>query len=166
MNPEHLANATTVGFRFLEQDARVVPIDSVRPHPRNVNKANSDAIGENFKVNGYYGFIVVQRSTSYILAGNHRHRTAKEQGATHIPVSFIDVDDETALRILLADNRLTRLGHDDSDALADLLQSIRDDQESLLGTGFDDGALQELLHELGRDRLCGLADEEATPAPL
>src|SRR6266849_6209978 len=157
---------TASGFRFLEQDARIVPIDSICPHERNVNQADLGALLQSVEVNGFYGFIVVQKSTGKILAGNHRWRLAKEQGATDIPVAFIDVDDQAALRILLADNRLARLGFGDSDALADLLQSIRNDQGSLLGTGFDDIALQELLDALSRDSLGGgLCDEDAAPAP-
>jgi DNA modification methylase len=167
MNRASNVNGTPGGFCFLEQEARVVPIDSVRPHPQNVNKANLDAIRESVRANGFYGFIVVQKSTGYVCAGNHRFLLAKEEGATHIPVTFIDVDDQTALRILLADNRTTRLGVDDSDALADLLQAIQDEQGSLVGTGFDDSALQDLLKELGRESRSGLTDEDATvPLPL
>jgi ParB-like chromosome segregation protein Spo0J len=151
MSRKRTAKATEFGFRFLEQDARMVPIDSICQHERNVNQADLGALLQSVEANGFYGFVVVQKSTGKILAGNHRWRLAKEQGATEIPASFIDVDDQAALRILLADNRLARLGFDDSDALVDLLQSIRNDQGSLLGTGFDDVALQELLDELGRD---------------
>ena len=144
----------------------MVPINSIRPHERNVNHADLDALRESIETNGFYGFIVVQQSTVKILAGNHRYRLAKEEGATEIPVSFIDVDDQTALRILLADNRIARLGFDDSDALATLLQSIKDEQGMLVGTGFDDAALQEMLHELGRDSRGGSTDEDAmVPLP-
>src|SRR5713226_6695471 len=145
MSCKRAAKAAESAFRFLEQDARIVPIDSIRPHERNVNQADLGALLQSVEANGFYGFIVVQKSTGKILAGNHRWRIAKEQGATDIPVAFIDVDDQVALRILLADNRLARLGFDDSDALADLLQSIHNDQGSLLGTGFDDMELARLL---------------------
>ena len=94
--------APQCGFKFLAQNPCVVPIDSVRPHPQKVNKGNSEALTESIQVNGFYGFIVVQQSTGYILGGSERHRVAKEQGATHIPVTYITVDDPTALRILLA----------------------------------------------------------------
>src|SRR6266567_1344098 len=43
---------------------------------------------------------------------------------------------------------------------------MRNDQGSLLGTGFDDIALQELLDALSRDSLGGgLCDDDAAPAP-
>jgi len=167
MNPTKTQPQTPVGIRFLKQEARIVPIDSVRPHPENVNKGDLDALRESVDENGFYGFIIVQKSTGYICGGNQRHSVAKEQGATDIPVTFIDVDDQTALKILLGDNRITRLGEDDSDALADLLQSIQDDQGSLRGTGFDDDDLDALLKELGREPAGGLTDEDAAvPLPL
>jgi DNA modification methylase len=161
--PRKTGNPTESSIRFLEQHTCVVPIDSIFPHEKNVNHADLGALRESFETNGYYGHVVVQKSSRKMLAGNHRHLLAKEMGATEIPVVFIDVDDPTALRILLADNRTTRLGHDDEDALASLLQSIQNDQGSLLGTGFDDGALQELLEELGRDSTAGLTDPDAVP---
>src|SRR5712671_6885515 len=100
----HVTNTVTQGkpnLRFHAQDTRIVPINSVRPHERNVNHADLAALRQSIEVNGFYGFIIVQQSTGKILAGNHRYHLAKEKGATEIPVSFIDVDDQTALRILL-----------------------------------------------------------------
>jgi DNA modification methylase len=161
MSRKRTAKATEFGFRFLEQDARMVPIDSICQHERNVNQADLGALLQSVEANGFYGFIVVQKSTGKILAGNHRWRVAKEQGATEIPASFIDVDDQAALRILLADNRLARLGFDDTDALVELLQSIHNDQGSLVGTGFDDVELARLLAD--QEAADGLTDEDSVP---
>lgn len=136
-------------MRIVNQETRLVPIDSVMPHPRNVNEGDVGAIGQSIAVNGFFGSIVVQRSSGQIVAGNHRWLAAQRAGASEIPATFIDVDDDTALRILLADNRLTRLGRDDSQALADLLVEIQREQGSLDGTGYDAEALDELLADLG-----------------
>src|SRR5947208_2224530 len=110
MNPTNTSNKEQVALHFLNQDARIVPIHSIRPHERNINRADLEALRQSIDTNGFYGFIVVQQSTGKILAGNHRYQLAKEKGATEIPVSFVDVDDQTAVRILLADNRIARLG--------------------------------------------------------
>jgi DNA modification methylase len=108
------------------------------------------AILESINENGFYGSIVAQRSTGFILAGNHRYQAALQAGASEVPVTWVDVDDARALRILLADNRTTRLGHDNEQALAELLKELADDG-GLAGTGYDGDDLDELLKELGEE---------------
>ena len=79
-----------------------LPIDSVRPHPSNPRKGNVAKIVESIKANGFYGSIVVQKSTMTILAGNHRWQAAKECGMKTIPAMLLDIDDLSAKKILLA----------------------------------------------------------------
>ncbi len=99
-------------FRVLNESTKNVPIDSIQPHPRNVNEAPSGPLAESIRANGWYGSVIVQRSTGHILAGSHRWKEAKQAGALEIPATFISVDDEHAIKIMLADNRSTRLGSD------------------------------------------------------
>lgn len=135
-------------FRILNERTELVPIDSVQPHERNVNEADLGAIIESEDTNGFYGSLIVQESTRKILAGTHRWRAAQHLGAKQIPVTFIQCSDEEALRIMLADNRTTRLGVDNQEGLVALLQEIQADTGSLVGTGFDGDALDELLNDL------------------
>jgi len=58
------------------------------------------------------------------------------------------VDDEAALRILLADNRTARLGSDNEAALAELLTELAGTERGLAGTGFDGDDLDTLLNDL------------------
>lgn len=145
----------------IEQAYELVPIDSVQPHPRNVNQGDQGAIFQSIQHNGFIGAAIVQRSTGNIVAGKHRWLAAKQSGIEQFPVIYADIDDETALRYMLADNRTSRLGTDDPAQLAELLESIRSDQGSLKGTGFDDGSLNELLESLGRDALKAAEAPEA-----
>lgn len=152
----------------INQSYELVATERLLPHPRNVNRGDLAAIGGSIAENGFYGAIVAQKSTGHILAGNHRYDAAKATGIAEVPVTWVDVDDDRALRILLADNRTTRLGHDDQEALAALLQEILADTQTLAGTGFDETALDELLAEVGVTE-CepeGLTDEDAVPEPL
>src|SRR5690606_25237704 len=103
---------------------------------------------ESIEHNGFYGVVVVQRSTGYILAGNHRYLAARHAGATEIPVAWVDVDDDEALRILLADNRTNDLASYDNHALAELLQGLMTETGTLDGTGYGGDALDELLADL------------------
>jgi 3'-phosphoadenosine 5'-phosphosulfate sulfotransferase (PAPS reductase)/FAD synthetase len=137
----------------VHQDYELVPIDTIQPHPRNVNQGDVGAVIESIRHNRFYGAVLVQRSRNWIIAGKHRWLAAKECGLLTVPVIWADVDDEEAVRIMLADNRTTRLGFDDPAALAELLQSL----PSLEGTGYDAEALDELLADLG------IGAEEAEP---
>jgi DNA modification methylase len=142
-------------------DYPMVAVDQIHPHPQNARQGDTGAICESIKTNGFYRPIVVQVSTGNILAGNHAHRAAVMLGMEMVPVAWIDCDDETALRILLVDNRTNDLASYDNAALADLLQSL----PSLEGTGFDAEALQELLENLGQAGTVGQTDEDDAPEP-
>lgn len=115
-----------------DQKLESVDINSVEPHPRNPRRGDVQAIAESIHINGFYGAIVVQKSSRYIIAGNHRWLVSKQMGAKEIPALIVDVTDEEALRILLADNRVAQLGSFAEDELSQLLESIGE----LAGTGY------------------------------
>jgi len=120
--------------------ANVVPIGSLKPHPANPRRGNTDMLVMSLQEHGQYRPIVAQTSTRHILAGNHTWRAAKQLGWTEIAVTWLDADDKTALRVLIADNRTADLATYDNEALATLLRSLPD----LAGTGFDRYDLDEL----------------------
>lgn len=130
--------------------ALVVPIDEVRPHPRNRRHGDVGLISTLLDRFGLYAPIVVQRSTGYVLAGNHRWRAAKALGWTEIAVSYLDVDDVEARQILLADNRSADLATWDRAGLADELRELAD-LDALEGTGWDGDDLDELIGDVLRD---------------
>ena len=136
-------------MRIINQSVELVSLDKLRPHPKNPRQGDVGAIHESIEHNGFYGVVVAQRSTGYILAGNHRYLAARHAGAKEIPVAWVDVDDDAALRILLADNRTNDLASYDDHALAELLQGLMTETGTLDGTGYDGDALDELLAELG-----------------
>jgi len=136
----------------------LVPIDAIRPHPENPRKGDLASIEESIDKNGFYGACVVQRTTGYILAGNHRYLAAKKRGFTEVPVLWIEVDDKTAKRILLADNRTSDLAGYDDEKLAALLRELSADQD-LAGSGYTEADLDDLLLEVA-----GGNDDTAPPA--
>lgn len=123
-------------------------IDHVKPHPRNVNMGDTDAIIESIQVNGFTAPILVQRSTGYIVAGNHRYAAVIELGGDEIPVIWLDMDDEQALRYMLADNRSTRLGKDDLGLLQEVLEELQGSEIGLTGALYDDEYLENLRNSL------------------
>lgn len=117
----------------------------VRPHERNPRNGDLEAIAESIRVNGLYRPIYAQRSTGRILAGNHTYAASLELGATRLPVVWLDVDDEAALRVMAVDNRAADLGTYDEPLLLELLQDLAATDLSLLGTGYDDEAVAAIL---------------------
>ena len=131
-----------------EQTIERVPVAELRQHPQNPRQGDVGAIHESIKSNGWYGALIVQRSTNTVLAGNHRLQAAVAAGIDALDVIYLDVDDDRALRILLADNRTNDLASYDQAALADLLRETLETTGSLSGTGFDDDAFDDLLKDL------------------
>jgi len=146
-------------MRILAGKTEVVPIDALKPHPRNPREGDIGAIHASINNNGFYGRVLAQKTTGFILAGNHRWQAMTQAGAKEIPVEWIDVDDDHALRILLADNRTNDLASYNDNELADLLEQLRVDTGTLAGTGYDGDDLDELLDDLGR------AHDEGTEEP-
>lgn len=124
------------------------PINDLKPHPQNVRQGDIGAISQSLKQHGQYRPIVVQRSTGLILAGNHTYKAALSLKWKQIAATYVDVDDEQALRILLIDNRANDLASYDDSALVEMLKGLMDTELKLEGTGFDPDDLDQLLKDL------------------
>lgn len=122
-----------------------LPVNSLIEHPDNARRGDIESIKESLEAHGQYKPIVVQESTNYVLAGNHTLRAATALGWKRIAASVIDVDDATARKILLVDNRTSDLGAYDEAELTALLNSLDGD---LLGTGYEEGDLNARLAAL------------------
>lgn len=132
------------------------PVAKLIEHPENPRRGNVGLIGESIAVNGFYGTVVVQESTNRIIVGNHRARAAVNAGMETLPVMVLDIDDEQATRIMLADNRTNDVAFYDDASLAALLESLEGD---LAGTGFNNEDLELLLA-----RVESIQPEEPPPA--
>jgi hypothetical protein len=96
------------------------------------------------KHNGFYGFLIVQKSTSHILAGNHRWQAAKQLGLPTVPVLWLDCNNEHALRILLADNKTNDNASYNEAQLLECLDAFKSDVGDLGGTGWDEEELEDI----------------------
>lgn len=119
-----------------------VPLSDVAEHPQNPRKGNVELIAESLQHNKQYRPIIVQRSTGHIIAGNHTYRAAKHLGWDSIDATYIDVDDEHALRIMVADNRTSDQGTYDANILAEVLRALPDPS---VGTGYSEDDLSILI---------------------
>lgn len=146
-----------------------LPLADIRPFPGNAKRGNVPVILESLRRTGQYRGIVVREHDGghTSLAGNHTvlalaaHgpgdcgltvQTGNEERPCGLcgnqpwePVArceIITCDEETALRINLADNRTSELGTHDDHALSLLLAELDGD---LSGTGYTDTDLDEIL---------------------
>ena len=119
----------------------VVPIYSVRPHPQNPREGDIGAISESLKVLGQYRPIVADKITGNILVGNHTWQAAVYLGWKEIAVTWVDVNREEAIRILLADNKTAELGNYDDEELQTLLAGLKE----FSGTGYDGDDVDSIL---------------------
>ena len=145
--PKHLNTA---------DDFEMVAIERLIPAPFNPNAGDFGAIHESIEANGFFGALVVSRRTRHVLAGNHRLAVALKMGYESLPVTWVDVDLDGEKRILLADNRTSRLGNDNPNALAELLAELAGTDKGLSGTGFDGDDLDQIINDLSRS---GIIDQ-------
>ena len=134
--------------RIINKEIEQVAIDLLKHHPRNANNGDVEAIKKSLAVNGWYGSVVANLSTKHILAGNHRVMAAKALGWETVPVQWVDVTPEEELRILVVDNRTTRIGQDDTTKITDILAELANTPIGLDGTGYGAADLDALIDEL------------------
>ena len=134
--------------RVINKEIEQVAIDLLKHHPRNANHGDVEAIKKSLAVNGWYGSVVVNTATKHILAGNHRVMAAKALGWETVPVQWVDVTPEEELRILVVDNRTTRIGQDDTTKITDILAELANTPIGLDGTGYSAVDLDALIDSL------------------
>lgn len=138
------------------------PIDSIFEHPENPRLHDDAALEESITTIGFYGAPVVQKSTKFILAGNGRWAINKKLGATTISYFELDVDDETAKRILLADNRTNDKAGYDKGKLVALLESLAITQGELFGTGYTGKDMDDFQLQVQDVKVLPVAATDAT----
>lgn len=148
-------------MKILNDSLELVAVRSLKVHPKNPRKGNEAAILASLEANGWWGALVVQRSTGRVLAGNHRLLAARKAKAKEVPVLWVDVDDEQALRILLADNRTADVATYDDRVLAGVLRELLEGTGKLEGTGYTAAGLDELLAGLDEPAVEVAEDEGA-----
>ena len=121
-------------------DVQQVSLDKLSLYPNNPRNSDPARIAESLETFGQYKPITVNKRNGEILAGNHTFLAAQSLGWDTIAVVYIDVDEDTAARIVAFDNRVTDLGEYDNKALFDLLDSLTD----LEHTGYTDNDLDDL----------------------
>lgn len=145
-----------------------VQIKDLNYYYKNPRRGDIEAIANSLKTHGQYKTICVNKGTKTgrpleILAGNHTIKAARTLGWETIQATIIDVDDEAAAKIVIADNRTSDLAENDPAILIDLIESLTD----LDGTGWANEELEELAETINEltEPPEPLNDPDETPQP-
>lgn len=130
-----------------------VELGSVKLHPRNPRRGDVPEIKKSLKRFGQYKTITVQKSTGLILAGNHTWKAARELGWKKIAAAFVDLPDDEATALVLADNGTADLAVYDEAELAAMVADVRDPN---LIPGFSQDRVENLIYGV---------NQEPAPAP-
>lgn len=136
-----------------------VPLTALTPHPMNPNEGDVGLLAELLDANGFVGAVLAQDTTGIIIDGETRWRAASATGAQHIPVMWVQVDDETRDRLLASINESNRRGRNDESKLLALLQPFAGTLKGFAGTAFDGDDVDRLLAGLGKGLSFGPSPE-------
>lgn len=141
-----------------ELESRLVPIANLNPWPRNPRDGDIPKIKHSLEHNGQYKAILGRAGHNTIIAGNQTLEAAHQLGWTHVAVDWLDVDEATARRIMLVDNRTSDFATYKDELLLAELHEIGED---LTGTGYTTDDLDELERKVNGD-LDGLPEDSGT----
>lgn len=134
-----------------EAAAEWVALDAVHPWPGNPRENDEavDKIARSISRWGWGSPILARRANGEIIAGHTRYKAAQKLGLKAILVRFMDLSEDQAHQLAIADNRLGEEADWSKGALAKLLEGIKlEDEAALADIGFDDEELQALSAEL------------------
>lgn len=123
-----------------------MPVRSLKVYRKNPRIGDIDSIAQSLDKNGQYRSIVVNRGThaavkNEVLAGNHTFMAARKLGWESILVNVVDVDDDRARAIVLADNKTAENGTYDEKLIGELLAEVPD----IASTGFRPEEADDLI---------------------
>lgn len=130
-----------------------VPLAILNKYYKNPRKGDVEKTAESLKNNGQFKPIVVNIGTktgreNEILAGNHTFMGADRLGWETMLVSWVDVDEDAARAIVLADNGASDGSTYDDQILTDLLMEQKEAVGTLVGTTYTDDILGKLVKDV------------------
>jgi len=147
-------------------DIKRIKLSDTKQHPHNPRQGDVGAIVQSLEAHGQYVPIVVQASTMHIIKGNHTAQAARILGLDEIEAVILDVDDDQALRIMLADNQTSDAAQNDPAILTDLLESLIHSEFGLTGTGFTGEDLDDLIAEFKPEPMAEVKEPGEIEPPL
>lgn len=134
---------------------KTMKLTELNTYHKNPRRGDTAAIAASMEANGVFRPLVVNKGTHTgrpmeVLAGNHSLMAMRDLAEKNphdkrwhkADVYLLDVDDDRAARIVLADNRTSDLASYDDTELLGLLEQVEDD---LTGTAYTEDDLHHLF---------------------
>lgn len=127
--------------------ARMVHIDELVPWAKNPRKNDPavDAVAESIQRFGFASPILARNQDGRVIAGHTRLKAARKLGLQQVPVRYLDLDDDAANALALADNKLGELAEWDDAALAEILRDLEKKSEPIDNLGWSAEELDKLI---------------------
>lgn len=123
-----------------------IPVDSISEWgEENPNEGDDEVLRESLDEYGFFGVVLIQKSSRRIVVGNTRYRNSVAKGAKTLPGFLVDWDDEQAKGVLLMDNASARRAIMNQAKLLALLKERADLPGGLRGTGYSMDAYTDML---------------------
>lgn len=128
-----------------EQAAVFVPVDQLVPWAGNPRRNDDavDRIAEGIKRFGFASPIVARKANNEIIGGHTRWKAAMKLGLKKVPVRFLDLSEEEAHALAIADNKLGELAEWDDQKLREVLDELS--SETLSSTGYAPDELERIF---------------------
>lgn len=132
-----------------ESAAEYVPIATLVPWPGNprANAKAVDKVAESIRRFGFAAPIVARLANRQVIAGHTRLLAARKLGLEQVPVRFLDLDEQQAHALSLADNRTGEIAEWNDEALAEVLRDLQAQEVDIAGLGWNEKELASLLGE-------------------
>jgi hypothetical protein len=130
--------------------AEWVEVDALVPWVKNPRKNDAavDKVAESIAEFGFGAPLIVRRANGEVIGGHTRLKAAIKMAMTHVPVRYLDLTEEQAHKLALADNKLGEAAEWDDKMLASVLADLSVDGIEGLGvTGFSEEEMLKLLAE-------------------
>lgn len=143
------AKALADGVEVWCEFGKLVPVEELKPNPRNPNThpgRQVELLAKNIRHFGWRHPITVSKRSGLIVSGHGRLMAAQHLGLKIVPVDYQDFageDDELA--VLVADNRLAELASVDLNELERIAEGWRKENFDTLLAGFEPAELDSLL---------------------
>ena len=117
-------------------------------NPRN-NEAAIDEVAKSIQRFGFASPIVARTADGRVIAGHTRLAAALRLGLEDVPVRFLDIDEQLASALALADNKIGEIATWDDETLGQVLAELEQDGMDLGGLGWDEDELSKILGDAG-----------------
>lgn len=149
---EPLFKNRIIGTENIDPRTLIPNPDNIKDHPEYQHKVMRNILEEV----GWISTIIVNKNTGHIIDGHMRVEDAIAQGEKSVPVTYVDLDEETEKKALLLFDPVSGLAKQNTERLSRIVQSVQIQKAS--AADFVRSIAKK--HKIDTDRYTDTGDEE------